>query len=68
MVFRLLHLRRCAILLSTALLAAAAAAAAAPHFGGRSTKAEQYEYGDAQDDLVRGRVRVRVRVRVEGQS
>ena len=69
MVFRLLHLRRCAILLSTALLAAAAAAAAAaPHFGGRSTKAEQYEYGDAQDDLVRGRGRVRVRVRVEGQS
>ena len=68
MVFRLLHLRRCAILLSTALLAAAAAAAAAPHFGGRSTKAEQYEYSDAQDDLVRGRVRVRVRVRGEGQS
>ena len=61
MVLRLLHLRDPVL---SRLLAAAAAAAA--HFGGRSTKAEQYEYGDAQDDLVR--VRVRARFRGEGQS
>ena len=60
MVLRLLHLR------DPVLSRLLAAAAAAPHFGGRSTKAEQYEYGDAQDDLVR--VRVRARFRGEGQS